>query len=199
MFLFDARRMLLSLMCADECSVTWPYLLVKGDTDGIVAPDNLESIRAEFAAVVEERRERCRPVLVADFHALQRESNNQIAALNVIVSGQASQKTEQTVQIDELTTQVAEQTSQIAELTNQVAEQTSLNAEQTSQIGEQSSQIEEQSSQIADLQRPTQMLVEQNQQMQEQLRQLLMPREQEPSADVDEDGSRAVKRRRLNR
>jgi hypothetical protein len=58
MFLFDARRMLLSLMCADECGVVWPYLLRSSDKDGIVAPDNVESIRAEFSAVVEERRRR---------------------------------------------------------------------------------------------------------------------------------------------
>jgi hypothetical protein len=58
LFLFDARRMLLSVMCADECGVVWPYLLDSGDTDGIVAPDNVETLRAEFAAVVEERRRR---------------------------------------------------------------------------------------------------------------------------------------------
>jgi hypothetical protein len=52
LFLFDARQMLLSLMCADECSVVWPYLLENGDTDGIVAPDNAETIRAEFLGVV---------------------------------------------------------------------------------------------------------------------------------------------------
>jgi hypothetical protein len=33
-------------------------LLGRGNTDGIVAPDNVESLRAEFAAVVEERRRR---------------------------------------------------------------------------------------------------------------------------------------------
>jgi hypothetical protein len=48
--------MLLSLTCADECGVVWPYLLGSGDTDGIIAPDNVETLRAEFAAVVEERR-----------------------------------------------------------------------------------------------------------------------------------------------
>jgi hypothetical protein len=34
LFLFDARKMLLSLMCADECGVVWPYLLGSGNTDG---------------------------------------------------------------------------------------------------------------------------------------------------------------------
>jgi hypothetical protein len=58
LFLFDARRMLLSLMCADECGVVWPYLLERGDTDGKVAPDNIEAIRAEFSGVVAERRRR---------------------------------------------------------------------------------------------------------------------------------------------
>jgi hypothetical protein len=58
LFLFDARRMLLSLMCADECGVVWPYLLERGDKDGIVVPDNVAAIRAEFAAVFEERRRR---------------------------------------------------------------------------------------------------------------------------------------------
>jgi hypothetical protein len=57
LFLFDARQMLLSLMCADECSVVWPYLLDSGNAD-IVAPENVEAIRPEFDAVVEERR-RC--------------------------------------------------------------------------------------------------------------------------------------------
>jgi hypothetical protein len=58
MLLFDARRMLLSLMCADECGVVWPYLLERGDTDGIAAPANVETIRAEFDVVVAERRRR---------------------------------------------------------------------------------------------------------------------------------------------
>jgi hypothetical protein len=59
MFLFDARRMLLSLMCADECGVVWPYLLGRGCTDGIDAPNDVESIRAEFLSdVVAERRRR---------------------------------------------------------------------------------------------------------------------------------------------
>jgi Ran GTPase-activating protein (RanGAP) involved in mRNA processing and transport len=58
LFLFDARQMLLSLMCADECGVVWPYLLGSGNTDGTVVPDNVDSIRAEFATVVEERRRR---------------------------------------------------------------------------------------------------------------------------------------------
>jgi hypothetical protein len=50
--------MLLSLMCADECGVVWPCLLGKGNTDGTVVPTNVESIRAEIAAVVAERRRR---------------------------------------------------------------------------------------------------------------------------------------------
>jgi hypothetical protein len=60
LFLFDARRMLLSLMCADECGVMWPYLLKHADKDiGIVAPADVETIRAEFMSdVVAERRRR---------------------------------------------------------------------------------------------------------------------------------------------
>jgi hypothetical protein len=58
LFLFDARRMLLSLMCADECGVVWPYLLGSGNTNGIIAPDNADAVRTEFAGVVAERRRR---------------------------------------------------------------------------------------------------------------------------------------------
>jgi len=50
--------MLLSLMCADECGVVWPYLLDSDDRDVGVATENVESLRAEFDAVVEERRRR---------------------------------------------------------------------------------------------------------------------------------------------
>jgi hypothetical protein len=58
LFLFDAWRMLLSLMCADECGVLRPYFLENADKDGIAAPDDIETLRAEFAAVVDERRRR---------------------------------------------------------------------------------------------------------------------------------------------
>jgi hypothetical protein len=58
LFIFDARKMLLSLMCADECGVVCPYLLDSDDVNVIVTPDDVESLRAEFAAVVEERRRR---------------------------------------------------------------------------------------------------------------------------------------------
>jgi hypothetical protein len=54
LFLFDARQMLLSLMCADECGVVWPYLLDADDLGFIKAPGEVEPLRAEFAAVVEE-------------------------------------------------------------------------------------------------------------------------------------------------
>jgi hypothetical protein len=51
--------MLLSLMCADECGVVWPYLLGRGNTDGKIAADAAETIRAEFLEdVVAERRRR---------------------------------------------------------------------------------------------------------------------------------------------
>jgi hypothetical protein len=58
LFLFDARKMLLSLMCADECGVVWPYLLDGDDMDVGAAPDDVETLRAEFADVVKERRRR---------------------------------------------------------------------------------------------------------------------------------------------
>jgi hypothetical protein len=52
LFLFDARHMLLSLMCADECGVVWPYLLKSGDTDGVFVPDNVDTIRAELLVLL---------------------------------------------------------------------------------------------------------------------------------------------------
>jgi hypothetical protein len=76
LFLFDARKMLLSVLCADECGVLWPY----GDdkTCGIKAPAHIETLRGEFPAVVEERRRRelCGPVLVADSRVLRREESS---------------------------------------------------------------------------------------------------------------------------
>jgi hypothetical protein len=63
LFIFDARKMLLSLMCADECGVAWPYLLDGDDLSVIVAPDEVASLRAEFAVVVEERRRRAAVVV----------------------------------------------------------------------------------------------------------------------------------------
>jgi hypothetical protein len=50
--------MLLSIMCADECGVVWPYLLDSDDTNVGVVPSDVETLRAEFVAVVEERRRR---------------------------------------------------------------------------------------------------------------------------------------------
>jgi hypothetical protein len=57
LFLFDARQMMISAMCSDWCGVVWPYLLESDDiNDDKIAPDNVEAVRAEFAAVVAERR-----------------------------------------------------------------------------------------------------------------------------------------------
>jgi predicted lipoprotein with Yx(FWY)xxD motif len=57
LFLFDARRMLLSLMCTDECGVVWPYLLENRNiTDGVAAPDDIDALRATFAAIVAARQ-----------------------------------------------------------------------------------------------------------------------------------------------
>jgi hypothetical protein len=59
LFFFDARQMMLSVMCNDWCGVVWPYLLDGDDLDVIKAPaGNIERLRAEFAVVVEERRRR---------------------------------------------------------------------------------------------------------------------------------------------
>jgi hypothetical protein len=64
LFLFDARQMLSSVLCADECGVVWPYLLDSDDTDGIVARNDtaahndIDALRVVFATVVEERRRR---------------------------------------------------------------------------------------------------------------------------------------------
>jgi hypothetical protein len=56
LFIFDARKMLLSLMrgCADECNSVFPYFLDGDDLD-IMAAGDVEPLRAEFAVVVEER------------------------------------------------------------------------------------------------------------------------------------------------
>jgi hypothetical protein len=58
MFLFDARQMLLSLTCADECGVVWPYLLEGDGLAAVKARSVDQTLRAEFAVVVEERRRR---------------------------------------------------------------------------------------------------------------------------------------------
>jgi hypothetical protein len=73
LFLFDARWMLLSLMCADECGVMWPYLLKRVDKDvGIIAPADAETIRAEFLSdVIAERRRRLQGVPEAKRRRLQ--------------------------------------------------------------------------------------------------------------------------------
>jgi hypothetical protein len=58
LFLFDAQQMLLSVMCADWCGVVWPYVLAGDDdtTHVTVTPDDVETLLAEFSAVVVERR-----------------------------------------------------------------------------------------------------------------------------------------------
>jgi hypothetical protein len=60
LFIFDARKRLLFFMtgCADECSAVWPYVLSGDDLDNVLAADDVEPLRAEFSAVVEERRQR---------------------------------------------------------------------------------------------------------------------------------------------
>jgi hypothetical protein len=57
LFLYDARQMLLSLMCADECGVVWPYFLESGNImDGIVVPANIDVLRAILASIVVARQ-----------------------------------------------------------------------------------------------------------------------------------------------
>jgi hypothetical protein len=65
LFLFEARQMLLSVLCADECGVVWPYLLREmietgeyDENEGIEEPDNIDALRTVYAAVCEERRRR---------------------------------------------------------------------------------------------------------------------------------------------
>jgi hypothetical protein len=86
--------------------------------------------------------------------------------------------------------------NQIAEQSNQLGKQIS---EQANQFAE---QIAAQTNQIADLKNIIAEQNQQNQQVQDQIRQmhaLLISREQDPSADVDERDKRAIKRRRTGR
>jgi hypothetical protein len=61
LFLFDAQQMLLSLMHADDCGVVCSYVLNSDDLGDLFgsgntdAPGNIAQLRAEFAAVVNER------------------------------------------------------------------------------------------------------------------------------------------------
>jgi septal ring factor EnvC (AmiA/AmiB activator) len=176
----------------DECGVVWLYFISSnaGNDDGAV-PDDIESIRIDLAAVVNERRRRelRRPALVSDVCSL--------------ANGMTIKFADQTSQ---MTNKFADQTTLIADQTNMIAKLSNQNAEQTSQIAKQTSQI-------TDLQRSTQTLIEQNQQMQEQMRQgqkqmqkqmrqmqsLLMSREGMQTAGGDERDKRAVKRRRTGR
>jgi hypothetical protein len=70
LFLFDARQMLLSVLCADECGVVWPYVLDGNNLAAVKARSVPETLHAEFADVVEERRRRAaaaeRSVAAAD-------------------------------------------------------------------------------------------------------------------------------------
>jgi hypothetical protein len=55
LFIYDARQMLLSLMCADECGVVWPYLLGRGNKN-VAVPDDIDELRATFAFIVAARQ-----------------------------------------------------------------------------------------------------------------------------------------------
>jgi hypothetical protein len=57
LFVFRARKMLLTVLRADECGVVWHYVF--GVKNFINADSRrVEKVRAEFADVVEERRRR---------------------------------------------------------------------------------------------------------------------------------------------
>jgi hypothetical protein len=118
LFLFDARQMLMSRLCSDEFGVLWSYFFTDAKVDDGAAPDDIESIRVELAAVVKERRRRelCRPVLVADFRKLQCETNNQIVDLKNIVVGQTNQ-------IAGLQKMIVEQNQQMQEQNQQMQDQ----------------------------------------------------------------------------
>jgi hypothetical protein len=180
LFLFDARQMLLSRLrgCGDECGVVWLYFIASNaDNDDGAVPDDIESIRIDLAAVVDERRRRelRRPALVLDINSLANQ-------MSVKFTDQTNQMTNQ---ISELSNQNAEQTSQIAEQTSQITDL----QRSTQTLSEQNQQMQEQ-------------MRQRDEQMQEQMRQmhsLLMSREGVQTADVDKPDKRAVKRRRTGR
>jgi hypothetical protein len=109
LLLFDARRVLLSRLCNDEVGVVWSYFLASFgvDADDGAAPGNIEWIRVELAAFVDERcrRELSRPALVSDvrtLHDAHRQTRQDIVALNNTVAEQTTQIVAQTTQIADL-------------------------------------------------------------------------------------------------
>jgi hypothetical protein len=60
LFLYDTWRTLLSLLCADECGVIWPYYLACGDRNGAAVPDGLDDLRLSMAGIHFERERRRR-------------------------------------------------------------------------------------------------------------------------------------------
>jgi hypothetical protein len=62
LFLSDARQMLLSVLCADEYGVVWPYVLEGDNLTAVKARGVDQTLRTEFAAVVEERCHRAATV-----------------------------------------------------------------------------------------------------------------------------------------
>jgi hypothetical protein len=65
LFLSDARQMLLSVMCIDEGGVVLSFLPDDSTRADLIAAtgNNVDTLRAEFAAVVAERRRRATPFL----------------------------------------------------------------------------------------------------------------------------------------
>jgi hypothetical protein len=122
--------MLLSRLCADEFGVLWRYFIDSsaGDDDG-AAPENIDSMRIELAAVVTERarRELCRPALVSDVRSLQRHTDNRSVDL-----------------ANQMAIKFADQTKQIADQTNQISDlqrSTQMLVEQNQQMQEQMRQM----------------------------------------------------------
>jgi hypothetical protein len=132
--LYDAREMLKLRLCSDEYGVVWSYFITSSaGTDDGAAPDNVESLRVEMAAVVDERRHYAlhRPALVSHVCSLQLHTENQSAEL-------ANQMTirfaEQTSQIAAQTSQIAEQSSQIADLQRLIVKQNQAMQDQIRQM-----------------------------------------------------------------
>jgi flagellar capping protein FliD len=139
LLLFDARQMLLSRLrgSGDECGVVWLYFIGSnaGNDNGAV-PDDIESIRIELAAVVNERRRRemRRPALVSDVCSLAAQMTNKFAD-----------------QTNKMTNKFADQTNQIADLQRTTQTLVEQNQEMQEQMRQRDEQMQEQMRQIHSL------------------------------------------------
>ena len=174
--------MLMSRLCGDEFGVLWKYFIASsaGKDDG-AAPDNIESIRIELAAVVTERQrlELCRPALVSDVRSLQCQTEKQMA-----------------IKFADKNNQIGDQMNQISDLQRS----TQMLVNQNQQMQQQMQQMQEQTQ--TQIQKMQEQMQQRQEQMQDQMRQmhaLLMTRADAQSDDGDERGKRAVKWRRTGR